>query len=47
MLMLTYSLDKYYLMLLKNFSEGLNKSKLSQRYPKLKWSKYITTNEFK
>ena len=37
-LMLSYNLTKYYLVLLRNFKEGLNKNELNARYPGLKWN---------
>jgi hypothetical protein len=46
-LMLSYNLLKYYLVLLKNFKEGLNKNDLNQLYPGLKWGEFMATKQFK
>lgn len=45
--MLSYNLTKYYLVLLRNFKEGLNKNELNARYPGLKWNEVINTKQFK
>jgi hypothetical protein len=45
--MLSYNLLKYYLVLLKNFKEGLNKTDLNQAYPGLKWGEYQASKQFK
>lgn len=46
-LMLSYNLMKYYLVLLREFKEGLNKDFLPQRYPGKKWVEYLATKQFK
>ena len=45
--MLSYNLMKYYLILLKEFKEGLNKESLNDRYPGKKWVEYLGTKQFK
>jgi len=45
--MIAYNLLKYYVVLLRNFREGLNKNDLNARYPNLQWNEYTTTKEFK
>jgi uncharacterized protein YdcH (DUF465 family) len=45
--MLAYNLLKYYIVLLKNFKDSLNKNELNLMYPGLKWSDFVCTREFK
>ena len=46
--MLAYSLQKYYIVLMRKHRSGLgNKQYLNDKYPGLKWNEYIVTPEFK
>lgn len=46
-LMLRYCLMKYYIMLLRDFSDSLRPEILEKKKPNLKWKDYCKDNQFK
>ncbi len=44
---LTFNLIKYYVILLRDFTDNLNPGNLGKLYPNLAWNDFCKTNEFK